>query len=191
MNTAAIVLAAGGSSRLGRAKQLVEVDGISLLRHAVDAATASQADVTFVFLGSDAERVRHELIGMDISIVLNSGWREGIASSIRAGVNVLPETAEGVLLMLCDQPRVSTGLLDAILIRHRTDPAAIVASRYAGTIGVPAFFPRFYFPELLSLSGDRGAKKIIEAHRAVTVTVPFPGGTIDIDTPDDLERIYE
>ena len=191
MSIAIIVLAAGGSSRLGRTKQLVRVGGSSLLRHAAEAAQGSSADDTLVVLGSDADRLTRELDGLEVTLVRNSGWQEGIASSIRAGVRVLPEAAEAALLMLCDQPRVSTGLLDTIMSRHRAVPASIVASWYADTIGVPALFPKTYFQELLSLKGDRGAKQIIERHRSNTVTIPFPDGTIDIDTQDDLERVEE
>jgi molybdenum cofactor cytidylyltransferase len=160
-----------------------------MLRHAIDAATKSTANSTFVILGADADRLERELDGLDATPVLNPGWQEGIASSIRAGMNAIPDATDAVLLMLCDQPRVSTGVLDAIITRHHTNPASIVASGYAGTIGVPALFPRAFFPELRSLMGDKGAKQIMERHRAVTLTIPFPGGAIDIDTQDDLERM--
>ncbi len=190
MSTAIVVLAAGGSTRLGQAKQLIRIGGTSLLYHAVQAAKDSLADNTCVVLGYEAERMKRELDGLDVTCVLNDRWQEGIASSIRSGVNALPYATEGVLLMLCDQPRVSSSLLDAILTRHRSAPGAIIASSYAETMGVPAFFPSPFFGELLSLKGDKGAKQIIELHRPDTLTVPFPGGTIDIDTRDDLERIH-
>lgn len=133
--------------------------------------------------------MRSELDRLEVSIVINPRWIDGIASSIRAGVNSLPASVEGALLTLCDQPEVSTGHLDALIRRFLERHESIVASGYGGTAGVPALFPRSLFSELLSLKGDRGAKQIIERYNTRTDVIPFPGGTIDIDTHDDLERI--
>jgi molybdenum cofactor cytidylyltransferase len=91
--------------------------------------------------------------------------------------------------MVCDQPTVTPALLQALLEMHDTAKDLIVASEYAGTVGVPSLFGRTFFPELLTLDGRRGAQQIMQAHPAAVRTVPFPGGTIDVDLPSDFEHL--
>lgn len=161
----AVVLAAGASTRLGVPKQEVVYRGETLLERATRIAR-EVADETLVITRAE-----------------NPGADEGIASSIRAGV----ERAGGarILITLCDQPLVTAGHLRALLAID----APIVATGYGGTAGVPAVFAPRFIPELLALRGDRGARAVIEAHRGEVVVVPFEEAGTDIDTPEDLSRL--
>jgi molybdenum cofactor cytidylyltransferase len=189
MNVATIILAAGASRRLGRPKQLVEYDGRTLLVRAITAAQG--VGEVFVVLGAGAEEIRKELGGDAVRVVFNSEWEEGIASSIRAGVKVaLEKEADGVLLMACDQPRVTAEHLGELRWSfEECGGGRIVASEYAGVFGIPAVFPRAEFATLLALKGDEGARKILRNAGAEIVAVKLAGGELDIDTPGDLAKL--
>jgi molybdenum cofactor cytidylyltransferase len=184
-----LLLAAGGSSRFGSPKQLIPFRGIPLIRYLADMALKSNADAVFVVLGAQAEEVQKELQDLDVRIVLNDCWEEGISTSLRTGVRALPETTTAVMIMLADQPLVTTEHLNAIIEAHQTTEKPIVASSYAGTLGVPVLFARRFFPDLQQLAGDTGAKQIIQSHPGEVVSIPFAGGALDIDTPDDLHHL--
>jgi len=187
-----ILLAAGGSTRLGQPKQLLEYEGRTLLRRAAEMAIASQCHPVVVVLGAQADRLRTELTGLDLLIAENPDWQQGMGSSLRAGLAAL-ETAmpdlSGVVLMLCDQPLVTTASLDALRQAHQETGCSLIASEYAGTRGVPAFFSRALFPELRALGDAQGAKAIIERYASEAGTLPLPAGVWDIDTAADYERL--
>lgn len=184
-----LLLAAGSSSRLGQPKQLLPYNGKTLLRRVAEIAVASQAQETCVILGFDSERMKQELRDLPVRIVENRDWNEGIHSSIRAGINALPSTANAALILLCDQPLITTELLNTITTTFRSTTKLIVASNYAGTLGVPVLFARRLFPQLTGLTGDKGAKHIIQKYRDEAVSVPFPGGEVDIDSQSDLAQL--
>ena len=193
MPLAAIILAAGGSRRLGRPKQLLEYQGETLLNRAIRRAREAGASPVIAVLGSDYETIRASLQD-DTSIpVDNQRWRQGMASSIQEGMRALrlcaPDAA-GVLLMGCDQPRLTGELLHALMAAFdASDEKAIVASAYAGAHGVPAVFPREKFAELRALQGDKGARSIIDQAQGSVVDVEFAGGDVDIDSPGDLAQL--
>lgn len=187
---AVVILAAGGSRRMGRPKQFVEIEGKSLIRHAVDAALASGTASVHVVAGDEAERVRSELGGLPIEIIVNDAWREGIASSIRAAVESIERRdrpVETMTLMLCDQPGVSANVLQRLLSAYRATHAPVIASRYPEGPGVPVLFHGALFPALKTLKGDVGARNLIRHLDRDVVTIPF-AATADIDTPADLTR---
>lgn len=186
-NIHAIILAAGGSSRYGSPKQLLPWNGSTLLQHVIDQAQSVCNDNVDVVLGANAESIRATLCNESVDTIINNGWREGMASSIRAGINALPDTADAVLFLLCDQPMITHTTLSTLVDHWQNSPGSIVASRYQETNGVPAIFPRVFFNTLLALKGDRGAKQIINTNPDWLVTVPVPEAGIDIDTRDDLE----
>jgi molybdenum cofactor cytidylyltransferase len=188
MKTAVVLLAAGASTRLGRPKQLVSYGGRSLLRHAAETACAAIADQVVFVLGHEATRMREELHGLRGRIVENREWTSGVSSSVRAALASLGPDIEAVLLMVCDQPAVTTPHLDALIRALPQAGVCPVASSYSGTIGVPAIFPRALFGELMSLSGDAGAKRILEARLPSVTLIPLHGGEIDIDSDADLPR---
>ena len=188
---AAVVLAAGESSRLGRPKQLLPRRGRSLLRHAVDCATVAGCEPVVVVLGAGAEEMRGALSGAGARPVVNADWRSGLGSSVRAGVAALASSAAGVravLLLACDQPRLEPVVLRRLVAAFDRG-ARIAACGYAGTVGVPALFDRALFDELLALDGREGARSVLRAHAAEVTAVPWPEGAVDVDTPEDLERL--
>lgn len=189
MKLHAIILAAGDSRRYGTPKQLAPWHGGTLLQHAITQAMAVCHPAVTVVLGARAETIHASLPDRGIEVVHNPDWREGMASSIRAGIAALPDRAEAALIMLCDQPMISETSLSALAQRWRQNPQSIVASRYNGTHGVPAVFPRAFFAELLALRGDRGARQVMNAHPQRLETLPLPEAGVDIDTPADLQNL--
>jgi molybdenum cofactor cytidylyltransferase len=188
LQVAAVVLAAGASSRLGRAKQLLDHGGRSLVRHAAEVASAAGCSHIFVVVGARAETVRATLTGLDAQILENPEWREGMASSLRRGISALPEDVDAALVLLCDQPAVSPELLETLLATQRKTRKAIVACRWDDAVGPPALFLRKRFPALLALSGDTGARSILKREGDRVALVDFPDGAFDVDTPEDWER---
>lgn len=189
-----VILAAGSSSRLGRPKQSLHYQGKSLLQHTVDTAIASQADKVVVVLGAYNDPLQQELQNEKIVFVVNRKWQEGIASSIRCGLEALLKEAalvEGAVFMACDQPFVSTELINQLLVKYLETGKSIVASHYEDIFGIPAFFNRNLFRQLLTLQGDVGARKIMMQYMEHTTTVTFPKGEIDIDTPADYMSLQD
>ncbi|HEY0895494.1 MAG TPA: nucleotidyltransferase family protein [Sphingobacteriaceae bacterium] len=192
--TGILVLAAGRSSRLGRPKQLLVVGDLSLLKHSLRAAESSVAAHIRVVLGAYSAAVGSETVGGRTRAVINPHWEEGISSSIRCGLAALTEddpSITGVVLMVCDQPGVTAGLLDQLIAMHWETGRKIVASAFAGTVGTPVFFHRSLFPELLELTGDAGGKTVILSHLADMASVDFPDGANDIDTEADYLKIIK
>lgn len=186
MRTAAIILAAGASRRLGHPKQLVPLEGEPLLHRAARLALEAGLGPVRVVLGAELEKCREALSGLDIEVVLNPEWEEGMGSSIRAGMAGLAADADAALLLVCDQVALEGSLLDRILATHRAHPDRVVASRYAGILGIPALLPRRLFGALGALRGEQGARGLLREGDAIEL--PFPGGELDLDTPGDLER---
>jgi molybdenum cofactor cytidylyltransferase len=182
----AVVLAAGASTRFGSAKQLVRVAGRPLLHTAVTRAAEVTGNALIVVLGFDAAALAPLLKHSPGSIVVNQQWREGLGSSIRVGVARLPAACSGVLLMLADQAAVTADDLKRLAGTWRKQPQYIAAAMYAGTIGVPAIFPRAAFHELAALRGDAGARPILRRNADRVVRVPMPSAAFDVDTPEDL-----
>lgn len=181
--TAAIVLAAGASTRLGEPKQLVRMGGETLLDRAVRVAGEAGLEPIVVVLGAGARAVAE---GCDLRrcwVVVNAGWAEGMGSSVRVGAELAASFREvgGAVLMTCDMPGVTAAHLRALMAA----PEEVVASRYGGRTGVPAYFPRAAFPELLELKGDAGARALLLGVAAVELE----GGEMDVDTAADVARL--
>jgi len=189
-NIAAVVLAAGASRRFGEPKQLAVIEGESLLRRSVAAASGSRCNQVIVVLGSDFERIRGTLAGCAVRIVHNPDWEEGMASSIRSAVRALDEatpSVDAVLLMTCDQPLVSPEVLDRLISACERTGLTMAACEYGGRRGVPALFARPHFRALLDLRGDHGARGILRQHSDGVAAIDWPQGAVDIDTPEDLQ----
>jgi molybdenum cofactor cytidylyltransferase len=185
----AIVLAAGASTRFGSPKQLVRVGGRPLL-HAVVTRTAEvTGNALIVVLGAGASELAPLLKHSAGSVVVNRHWREGLASSIRAGVARLPATCAGAMLVLADQAAVSSDDLRRLAGTWRRRPQCIAAALYAGTTGAPAIFPRNTFTELAALRGDSGARAILRRNADRLMRVPMPAAELDLDTPEDLLQL--
>lgn len=190
-NVYAVILAAGASRRLGAPKQLLKWDQRTLLEHALLNARAVAEDRCLVVLGSHAEAIREVVSFEAVSVIDNPDWQEGIASSIRAGIRALPDSAEAALILLCDQPLIKAEHLRALLNAWRAEPSRIVASFYQGGAGVPALFPVNYFEPLLVLQGDQGAKALLRKSDAELLTIPLPEAEFDIDSGEDFERLMK
>jgi molybdenum cofactor cytidylyltransferase len=190
MKTGIILLAAGSSSRLGRAKQLIEFQGKTLIQKALDEANKSQADCLVVVLGANADLIQTGFESSNTPFIINSDWQQGMSSSMQAGLRFLMEKEEinQVLLMLCDQPFVDASLLDQLITAKETSGKGIVAAAYSNTLGVPALFEERYFEELLQLTGSDGAKKVIFNHQAEVHALDFPLGAVDLDTEKDVSQ---
>jgi molybdenum cofactor cytidylyltransferase len=187
---AAVLLAAGGSSRLGRPKQSLRYQGCSLLRRAAEAALEGGCGRAVVVLGAEADQLRPELEGLSVTAVLNERWNDGMAGSIRAGVEEAlrgSDSPDALLLLLCDQPHLSAGVVRRVLDAFDRRPGRCVACEYEETVGPPALFERSWFDALLRLEGDQGAKRILRDAGEALVRVPWPEGAVDIDHPDDLD----
>jgi molybdenum cofactor cytidylyltransferase len=191
-----IVLAAGASARMGEPKQLLRYGGETLLRRAVQAARDSLCRPIVVVLGARAEALRAE-VGGGVEVVVNQDWAEGLAASIRCGLRALEaitaSTAAACVLTLCDQPFVTSAVINRLVIAYETSGGLLVASEYAvnnePTQGVPALFNRALFAELIDLRGAAGAKRVIKRHRAETAFVAVPEAAFDVDTPADYRSL--
>jgi molybdenum cofactor cytidylyltransferase len=189
---AAVILAAGASTRLGQPKQLVPIDGEPLLLRTVRMAREAGCNPIIVVLGFDAERMRKVLIDAPVLILENEEWRSGMGSSLRRGVAVLEKLeprSPDALVLVCDQTALSGQLLRELRRAHTLGLRSITASRYAGRAGVPAIFSAQHFPELLQLEGDRGARGIIERHGDDVTIIEFEDGVKDLDTPEQLHHL--
>jgi len=182
------LLAAGGSRRLGAAKQLVRYRTRPLLAHALAAARGALPQAPLiVVVGSEALRlklvVRRARCGA--RIVANPRWREGMATSLRTGLAAVPRTARAALVLLTDQPHVDAAALARLLGAWRRRPGVPAAARYDERVGVPAVLPRRRWSALKELTGDQGARALLRGAPSITL-VEMPEAALDIDTPADL-----
>ena len=185
MRVAALLLAAGGSTRLGSPKQLLLKKGQPLVRRMAQAALDAGCDPVAVVLGAEAVAVGMALDGLPLQPVLNPHWRQGMASSLRAGLEALPSGP--VLILLCDQIAVDADLMGRLLTAHLDHPERVIACAYGGGLGVPALFPDAWREGLMVLEGDRGARALLPAD---AVALPFPEGVMDVDRLEDLSLLH-
>ena len=188
---AAILLAAGASRRLGFPKQLLRLDGETLLHRTARLAIAVGLSPVYVVLGSRADEIRNALSDLLIEEILNAEWETGMASSLRVGIDRL--RAEGrcpdrSLILVCDQTGLTEEHLRRLLTESSAHPGRMVASSYGEKIGVPAIFPATYFDDLIKIRGDHGARELLRQHADEVTVVSFLGGAVDIDTAQDAMK---
>ncbi len=186
----AVLLAAGGSSRMGQPKQLLRIEDEALVTRMTRRLIELEPATVMVVTGSDAQAVNDRLSGLPVQIVHNHRWEEGMASSLAAGVKNLPAEIDGVLIMLCDQWQVGREDLQELVQAWNADISRITAACWHDegqrVIGPPAIFPRALFEELTGLKGDRGARAVIEKHRQCASFVAMESACFDLDEPADL-----
>jgi len=185
---AGILLAAGGSTRLGQPKQLYEWRSKPLVCHAVENCLAVCGAGVIVVTGSHAQDVEAALQTYAVQIVRNRQWATGMSGSLRAGIQQLGVGVSGILVSLCDQPLLDAGDLAGLAKLWQVKPALPAAALYNGVTGVPAIFPASLLDSLLELRGDAGARALLDACPSVS-TVEMPSAAFDVDTVDDLARL--
>lgn len=188
----AIILAAGASTRMGQPKQLLPFSGRPLVVLAAEAALAGGAWPVVVVLGAHAEKIRPALARLPVLVTENSAWPEGMASSIRAGITTLGQfsrTLDAALIALCDQPAFSTAVIAQLIAAQRTTGRGIVAARYNGRHGAPALLLRKHFPALAALTGETGARDLLNGSPDLVAAIDLPALAHDIDTPADYAAL--
>jgi molybdenum cofactor cytidylyltransferase len=192
--TVCLLLAAGSSSRMGKAKMLLPFRNKTLLQHIIDETKSIANAELLVVTGCYHSLLKEILEQQQVAFVQNENWEKGMGNSIQKGMQHImqhfPE-ATAVLILVCDQPHISSGLIEKMIAKKKQTGKNIIACAYHGTTGIPVLFDKKYFPLLYSLDGLQGAKKIVQQFAADTATVDFPEGTFDIDTPGDYERLKE
>jgi len=184
-----VLLAAGASRRFGSPKQLATVGGESLLRRMTRIALAARPAGCVVVLGARAARLRRELAALDVVVVVNDRWRDGLSHSLAAGVAALPAEARSVLVLLADQAGLGPADLELLFACWRRAPGRIAAASVDGRLGPPAILPRAVFPALARLRGDRGARDLLRDPRRRAVGVDLPAAALDVDRPSDLAAL--
>jgi len=187
-----IILAAGESKRLGNPKQLLSFDGNTLLVRVANTACELMKYPVIAVLGAHAEKISPTLNIPGLNVVNNNEWQEGMASSIRKGLTSMVELypqVDGIIILVCDQPYLSHDLIKALIEAQHNAGLPAAAAAYNGKLGTPALFHKSLFSALMLLSGDKGARKILEQMREDVVEVDFEMGDVDIDTQADYERL--
>lgn len=188
----AIVLAAGGSSRYGQCKQLVKINGSTLVRFAIGKLLSLFShDRISVVVGANSEVVAQIVSDLPVNLVLNEDWQQGLATSLKAGINSLEPGCRAVMITLCDQVLITENHLRQLLDLWIDNPTEIIASGYAGTVGTPAVIPAEFYPQLLALEGDAGAKSILKNNAGKMIILSIPEAEFDLDIPADLEKLKQ
>lgn len=189
----AIILAAGGSVRMGRPKQLLPIGGQSMVRRVTEAVCGAGLAQVVVVVGAHAEAVTQALAGLPVEIIVNQAWAAGLSTSMRMGLRALRPEVQAALLVLADQPALSPDLLKTLVVRYRATKARIVAPCFQGQRGNPVLFDRALFAELLAVTGDQGGRAVIARHgdEVERVEVGEAAALLDVDTRRDYERAVE
>jgi len=189
-SVAGVVLAAGTSSRMGRNKMLLEVGGRTLLWRAVTTAVEAGLDPVLVVLGHESERARAEVQSLSCTVVLNPDYREGIHSSVRAGIRAVPDDCDGAAVLLADMPLVDAEMIRTLLRRYREGTAPLVVSSYGEVDAPPIVYDRALFAELRVLEGEGCGKRVVKRHTDEAERVRWPPAALtDLDVPADLEAV--
>jgi len=188
MKSAALILAAGSSSRMGESKQLLDVGGKSLLEHTIT-TVKPLFDITLVVLGSRFQQHRPIVERIQTELIVNTNWELGMGNSIKAGVQeLIKSNPDSITIFVSDQPHLSGAVIWQIAEAAKENPNRIIASSYGDTYGVPVRFPKKYHHLLLEIGDEDGAKKLVRRFQAEVTGVAFPEGVIDLDTPDDYQK---
>jgi molybdenum cofactor cytidylyltransferase len=204
---AVIVLAAGRSSRLGTPKQLIELEGKTLLRRTVETVLASDigAGWTSVVIGAWGRQCFRQIQDLPCQRISNPDWREGLSTSVKKGLRYWQgfnevfdwlsmtedegfRRTDAVLFVPCDLPLLSAQHINTLLKAYRENDVPLVVSKFDEVLGTPALFDQWLWDELFELEGDEGARKIIQRHQDKAISVQFEGGKFDLDTPQDVEK---
>ena len=192
MNTAIVILAAGKSSRMEQPKQMLIIEGKTLVKRTAEMAMKTDCYPICVVVGANKKLIVPELANMPTTLIDNPHYEQGMASSIKIGligVYMTEKNIDAVIFLTCDMPFINEKLIVKLIekasqsVDSQGNTPLIVASKYENQLGIPALFKRAVFNDLLELSGDKGAKSVILKHKNQTAFVDFPDGKFDLDTP--------
>lgn len=190
-----IILAAGASRRMGKPKQLLKIDNQTLIERGIAITQALAHQETVVVLGAHAESIIPFIVAKpSLNFIINEKWGQGMGTTLKVGLEFLLNRAKdlsAVIVMVCDQPYLSTEKLQELIDKHQETKADIVTTSYNNIKGVPALFSKDLFDRLLSLDKDEGARKIIKRYEGKIEVVDFPKGIYDLDTPQAYQAYLE
>ena len=189
MTSAILILAAGASSRMGQPKQLLPFANKTLIQLSIETALDSHCKNIYCVVGANANAVIENIGDYPIHIIQNPNYQQGLSSSIKAGLEVLEkENFEAVLITLADQPKINSSHLNSLINTWKDHPYQAVATRYKDNIGVPTLFPKHYFKDLKALTGDKGARTLLNKSKKDFLAISFEE-LADIDTPEDYQKL--
>jgi molybdenum cofactor cytidylyltransferase len=189
-----LIIAAGQSKRLGQPKQLLQFEGKSLINRLIEIVKEAIDFPITVVLGSASEKIKEQLTESNIKLVQNETWEEGMASSIRVGINSIvkaDKNIDGVMILVCDQPLITVKSIRELVELQQSTLKPISACYYANIIGTPAIFHKTVFDDLSKLQGDMGAKKIIQSWGEEVAKLHFEEAVFDIDTEEDYHKLIK
>jgi len=187
-----LILAAGQSKRLGSSKQLLLYEGQTLINRLISIVRKASSNPITVVIGANAESIKAAIIDKEVEIVVNNNWEEGMASSLRVGLEkaiASNGSLDGMMIMVCDQPFINEESIQSLLGLQKETNLPMAACYYSNSIGTPALFHKSVFPELLTLKGDTGAKMIIKKRENEVAKLYFEKGVVDIDTLEDYNNL--
>jgi molybdenum cofactor cytidylyltransferase len=191
---AILIIAAGQSKRLGSPKQLLVFEGETLINRQIRIITSAVDVPVYLVLGAHATSIKAQLKDHEVTVVINDQWQEGMASSIRVGVDAIMNknpSIDGVMIVVCDQPFLDASIIQSIFSLQKSSLQSIVACSYDGIIGTPVLFHKTMFEKLLALEGDIGARKIINDNPDEVSILSFEKGIVDIDTLEDYQKLVK
>lgn len=195
MNVGLVILAAGASIRMGTPKQILPIFGKPMIIHLIDEAFKTNCHPVTVVLGANKEKIVPVLEGIPVTLVDNPFWASGMGSSVRMGLvgsYLLTKGIEALIFITSDMPYVNADLLNELIkLAESNDDKTIVATKYAGTLGIPVLFKKPHFEEILELNGQFGAKQIIEKHKSKVLELAFENGKTDLDTKEDYYEFLQ
>nr|WP_299032134.1 nucleotidyltransferase family protein [uncultured Tenacibaculum sp.] len=192
LKTAILILAAGSASRMGKIKQLLPYKNTTLLEWTIEQAQKSVIKNVFCVLGANKDAIEKKLTTNAIITIYNPKYQDGLSTSIVKGIEFSQEhNFDSALIMLADQPHVTSEYLNSLIKVSKKNPSKIITSNYQGSVGVPAVFPKEYFNKLLNLKGDKGAKNFLLQHNNNVIKVNSSLNLLDIDTPEDYQYLLK
>ncbi len=189
-----LIVAAGESKRLGTPKQLLQFEGQSLINRLVNIVRDAGSFPITIVLGAEAAAIQAQLPDVNLHVVINEEWREGMGSSIRVGLKQMIKAdskIDGVMILVCDQPFIKSESIQSLIQMQQSTGLPMAACFYEGIVGTPALFHQYMFTDLLKLTGDTGAKKIMKDKMGDVAKLNFEKGVIDIDTMEDYQKIIQ
>jgi molybdenum cofactor cytidylyltransferase len=190
-NIAVVILAAGESSRMRQAKQLLPWGTSTLLGKAIKEALQSNSEKVYVVLGAKAESIQMQFNATDVTWILNKNWKNGMGSSISCAINYLVHLKtdyNGILIMLCDQPLIDVDYINKLISTFKRSNKGIVATAYKHSNGVPVLFDKKYLEDLSNLDGNMGAKQIIGDYSKDIIAINPNGKEKDLDTIEEYQQ---